>query len=64
MSDKDEVVLTPEEFKALLRKQGVTLKQWCEERGYDPNYASKVLNGMVKGNRGLAHKIASDMQLK
>lgn len=64
MGDKSDVVLTSEEFKALLRKQGITLKQWCEERGYDPNYACKVLNGIVKGNRGLAHKIASEMGLK
>lgn len=62
--NEEKKVITPEEFKEYLRKEGITLKEWAEERDFDPNYASRVLNGMVKGNRGIGHKIASEMGLK
>lgn len=62
--NSEKKVLTPEEFKEQLRNEGITLKEWAEEHDFDPNYASKVLNGMVKGNRGIGHKIALKMSIK
>lgn len=56
--------LTASQFRESLRKNGVTLKEWAEKRGYDPQYCSRVLNGMVKGSRGKGHEIAVAMGIK
>lgn len=56
--------LTPNEFREALKKKGVTLKEWAEARNYDPQYCSRVLNGMVKGSRGKGHHIAVEMGIK
>lgn len=56
--------LTAEQFRDKLRKEGVTLKMWAEERGYNAEYCSRVLNGMVKGTRGKGHEIAIAMGIK
>ena len=56
--------LTPSEFRESLSKKGVTLKEWAEQRQYDPQYCSRVLNGMVKGSRGKGHEIAVAMGIK
>ena len=56
--------LTASQFREALRKKGVTLKEWAEEREYDPQYCSRVLNGMVKGSRGKGHEIAVAMGIK
>lgn len=64
-SDKTtEQVITPSEFKEQLAKDGITLKAWAMERGYDPEYCSRVLIGMVKGTRGKGHEIAKAMRIK
>lgn len=57
-------VITPAEFKEQLAKEGLTLKAWATERGYDPEYCSRVLTGMVKGTRGKGHEIAKAMRIK
>ena len=56
--------LTASQFREGLRKNGVTLKEWAEKRDYDPQYCSRVLNGMVKGSRGKGHEIADAMGIK
>lgn len=56
--------LSPSQFRESLRKNGITLKQWAEHRNYDPQYCSRVLNGMVKGSRGKGHEIAVAMGIK
>ena len=61
--EKDSVI-TAEEFKEELRNNGVTLKMWAEKRNYNPEYCSRVLNGMVKGTRGIGHEIAKAMGIK
>lgn len=57
-------ILTPAEFRNSLRQEGRTLKEWAEDRGFDPQYCSRVLNGMVKGSRGKGHEIAVKMGIK
>ena len=46
------------------RKRGETIKSWCDERGYDPTYVSRILNGTIKANRGKAHEIAVELGIK
>ena len=56
--------LTPNDFRKQLIDQGLTLKDWAKQRGYDPEYCSRVLTGLVKGTRGKSHAIAVDMGIK
>ena len=53
-----------EKIKAGFRERGETIKDWCDARGYDPTYVSRILNGNVKANRGKAHQIALELGLK
>lgn len=55
---------TPNQFRKSLIDQGLTLKEWAEARNYNPEYCSRVLTGMVKGNRGKGHDIAVAMGIK
>ena len=53
-----------ERVKRRFRERGETIKDWCDQRGYDPTYVSRILNGNVRANRGKAHKIAVELGLK
>lgn len=53
-----------EKVKQRFKNRGETIKSWCDERGYDPTYVSRILNGGVKANRGKAHRIAVELGLK
>lgn len=60
-------VATPspaDRFRNDLEAKGMTLKDWAEERKYNPEYCSRVLCGLVKGKRGLGHEIAVAMGIK
>ncbi len=50
--------MTVNRFKALLRSQGKTTRQWAEENGFPPGAVYRVLNGVDKANFGRAHDIA------
>ncbi|WP_420598617.1 DNA-binding protein [Neptuniibacter sp.] len=56
--------MTPEQVKANLRAQGVTITQWAEEHGYPRAAVYRVLNGVEKAAFGRAHNIAVDLGLK
>lgn len=49
--------MTTAQFKALLRRQGKTIRQWAEENGFPPEAVYRTLNGVEKGNFGRAHEI-------
>ncbi|ENO98627.1 hypothetical protein C667_02943 [Thauera phenylacetica B4P] len=49
--------MTTAQFKALLRRQGKTIRQWAEENGFPPEAVYRALNGVEKGNFGRAHEI-------
>ncbi len=55
---------TAEKVKQGFRDRGETLRSWCDARGYDHTYVSRILNGNVKANRGKAHRIAVELGLK
>lgn len=59
-----QTTLTPDQFRQSLKDQGVTLKAWAEKHGFHEEYCSRVLCGLVKGNRGKGHKIAVAMGIK
>jgi gp16 family phage-associated protein len=56
--------MTAQSFKALLRRQGKTIRQWAEERGFPPAAVYRVLNGVDKANYGQSHEIAVAAGLK
>lgn len=56
--------MNAEKVKQGFRNRGETIKSWCDERGYDQTYVSRILNGSIKGHRGKAHEIAVELGLK
>ena len=62
--NKNPTPITADKFRDNLRKDGLTLKMWAEKNGYNAEYCSRVLNGMVKGTRGKGHEIAKKMGIK
>lgn len=53
-----EPIMSVKSFKACLRSQGKTTRQWAEENGFPPSAVYRVLNGVDKANFGRAHEIA------
>lgn len=53
-----------EKVKEDFKRRGETIKSWCDERGYEPTYVSRILNGSIKASRGKAHMIAVELGLK
>lgn len=56
--------MTVQSFKARLRSQGKTIRQWAEENGFPPTSVYRVLNGVDKANFGRAHDIAVKTGIK
>ena len=54
---RKEQTMTPQSFKAQLRAQGKTVRQWSEEHGFPATEVYRTLNGINKGNFGRAHDI-------
>lgn len=50
--------MTAQHFKATLRRQGKTIRQWAAEHGYPAGAVYRVLNGVDKAHFGRAHDIA------
>jgi gp16 family phage-associated protein len=53
--------VTPNQVKALFKKQGKTFTEWAQEHGYSRNAVYRVLNGFDHGNYGKAHEIANKL---
>jgi gp16 family phage-associated protein len=58
MPQNKEHTMTVPRFKAWLRSQGKTIRQWSEENGFPPGAVYRVLNGVDKAHFGRAHDIA------
>ncbi|WP_418647254.1 DNA-binding protein [Thauera butanivorans] len=56
--------MTAAQFKALLRRQGKTIRQWAEENDFRPEAVYRTLNGVEKGHYGRAHEILSRAGIK
>lgn len=57
-------VLTPEQVKKRLQRQGMTQVEWALKHGFKPNDVTRVLNGQSKALRGASHEIAVKLGLK
>ena len=56
--------LTPNQARAKIRLQGITLTQWAEEHGFTRDAVYRVLGGQYKAHYGRAHEIAVALGLK
>lgn len=56
--------MTVPSFKAWLRSQGKTIRQWAVENGFPPDAVYRVLNGIDKAHFGRAHDIAVKAGIK
>jgi gp16 family phage-associated protein len=53
-----------QEFKAVLRRDGLSIADWAREREYNVRTVYAVLRGELKASRGISHKIAVDAGVK
>jgi len=51
-------------FKAGLEEQGVSIANWAKSNGFNVRTVYAVLQGQIKGKRGIGHKIAVAAGLK
>lgn len=56
--------MTPEQVKAGLREQGITITQWASDNGYSRDLVYRVLNGFTKASYGKSHEVAVKLGLK
>ena len=56
--------MTPQDIKKQWRRQGITMKSWAKERGFNPDAVSMIINGQLKGRYGQSHRIAVALGLK
>lgn len=56
--------MTITRFKALLRSQGKTIRQWAEENDFPVGAVYRALNGVDKGHHGRAHEILAKAGIK
>ena len=55
---------TADRVKARFEAEGLTIAEWAKVRGYNPRTVYAVIQGHVKGKRGLGHRIAVDLGIK
>lgn len=53
-----------EDVKQQFETDGISIREWASERGYNPRTVYAVLNGSLEGKRGISHRIAVDLGLK
>ncbi len=56
--------LTPEQAKARLQQQGVTLTEFAKKKGLNYRTVSEVIRGVNKGLRGEGHRAAVALGIK
>ena len=55
---------TKESALALLRAEGVCVSDWARDLGLSRTSVVDALRGKIKGNRGMAHRVAVALGLK
>ncbi|MBC3346543.1 DNA-binding protein [Pseudomonas sp. SWRI196] len=58
------VLLTAEQARAELDRNGITIAQFCRTHGLNKNLVSDLLNGRKKGVRGEARRAAVLLRIK
>lgn len=56
--------MTVPSFKAWLRSQGKTIRQWAAENGFPVNAVYRALNGVEKGYYGQSYAILNTAGIK
>lgn len=56
--------LTPEQARAVLDREGISIAEFCRKHGLNRNLVSDLLNGRKKGKRGEAHRAAVLLGIK
>lgn len=57
-------LLTPEQARAALDREGKSIAEFCREHDLNRNLVSDLLNGRKKGKRGEAHRAAVLLGIK
>lgn len=55
---------TPDDVRAALKRQGVSITSWATSNGFSTNLVIEVLAGRKKCTRGQSHNIAVKLGLK
>ncbi len=58
------MTLDREAIRARFEAEGITVKAWAEQHGYNPRTVRAVLYGETKNTRGITHEIAVALGLK
>ncbi|WP_434674513.1 DNA-binding protein [Pseudomonas sp. R1-15] len=58
------VLLTAEQARAELDRNGITIAQFCRVHGLNKNLVSDLLNGRKKGVRGEARRAAVLLRIR
>ncbi len=64
ITQHERLTMTPDQVKKKLDRQGKTIKQYSEENDLNYRTVLCVLNGVNKGRRGEAHRVAVALGLK
>lgn len=64
MSKNKKELLSAEEARNEIRRQGITIKEWARQRALDSKTVFEVLGGRKKGKWGEAHKAAVLLGMK
>lgn len=57
-------VKTPDQIKAEFAGLGITISGWARDHDFTPRDVILVLNGVLKGRYGKAHRIAVALGMK
>jgi gp16 family phage-associated protein len=60
----DKIVQTPADVRAWLCRHGVTVTEWANAHGFEPETVFSLLNGRTRGTRGTAYRAAVALGLR
>ncbi|NOT13750.1 MAG: DNA-binding protein [Methylococcaceae bacterium] len=53
-----------QDIKKIFADRGETFEAWAVKKGFKVRTVYAVINGQLKGSRGISHKIAIELGLK
>lgn len=53
-----------DEVKQMFEEEGISVSEWAQRQGFRREDVYAVLNGRLKGKRGVGHRIAIALRLK
>lgn len=58
------MTLTIKQRKAKFEADGISIRDWAHRHSFNPRTVYAVVNGQIKGKRGISHRIAIELGLK